>query len=176
VAGNTTRRQHFVSQAEQRLNAINPDARPSNQRIHALKIGDRDRHQLILDGQNGKLIANTLSMFDLFSFDVANDGTRQNFETAFGVYEGRIRPLTERLRQAHGEQSNAVGQELFDLFVAKMVNFIRNPYSVAKMLNTFGIMGQHHPAHSGGPCVLCAHSGRPPAAATPSVPGVGDFG
>jgi hypothetical protein len=26
-----------------------------------------------------------------------------------------------------------------------MVNFIRNPFSVAKILNTFGVMGQHHP-------------------------------
>ena len=53
--------------------------------------------------------------------------------------------LTARLLQAHAQRSDAVGQEVFDLFVAKMINFIRNPYSVTKALNTFGVMAEHRP-------------------------------
>ena len=140
-----SKNQHFVSQVEQRLNAINPDARPENQRIYEFDIVDREQHQLRLLKPKGRLISGSLSMFDLFSFDVADGGLRANLEQAFGVYEDRIRDLTAKLLQAHAVRSNAVSQELFDLFVAKMVNFVRNPYSVAKVLNTFGLMGQHHP-------------------------------
>ena len=140
-----TKKQHFVSQAEQRLNAINPAARPDNQRIYEFEIVDRDQHCVRLTDPKGRRIANSLSMFDLFSFDVADDGLRANLERVFGGYESRISNLTANLLQAHAARSNAVSQELFDLFVAKTVNFIRNPFSVAKVLNTFGAMGQHHP-------------------------------
>jgi hypothetical protein len=140
-----TKNQHFVSQVEQRLNALNPGARPENQRIYEFEIVDRDQHQVRLVIPNGRLISNSLSMFDLFSFDVADNGVRANLERVFGAYEAKISKLTAKLLQAHAARSNAVNQEVFDLFVAKMVNFIRNPFSVAKVLNTFGVMGQHHP-------------------------------
>ena len=86
-------------------------------------------------------------MFDLFSFDVAGDGLRANLERVFGAYEVKIGDLTAKLLAAHAARSNAVSQELFDLFVAKMVNFVRNPFSVAKVLKTFGAMTQHHPTN-----------------------------
>ncbi len=141
-----TKNQHFVSQVEQRLNALNPRARPENQRIYEFEIVDRDRHEVRLTSKKGRTIADTLSMFDLFSFDVDDGGARANFERAFSAYEKRIRELTALILQAHAARSNAIGQELFDLFVAKMVNFVRNPYSVEKVLNTFGALAQHHPA------------------------------
>ena len=145
TADNLTKNQHFVSQIEQRLNAINPGALPENQRIYEFEIIDREHHQVRLVKPNGRPISGSLSMFDLFSFDVADDGLRANFEQTFGVYEARIRNLTEKLLQAHAARSHAISQDLFELFVAKMVNFIRNPFSVAKVLNTFKVMGQHHP-------------------------------
>ena len=140
-----TKNQHFVSQVEQRLNALNPGVRPENQRIYEFEVVDRDQHQVRLVTPNGRLISNSLSMFDLFSFDVADSGVRANLERAFGTYEAKIGKLTAKLLRAHAARSNVVNQELFDLFVAKMVNFVRNPFSVAKVLNTFGVMGQHHP-------------------------------
>lgn len=140
-----TKNQHFVSQVEQRLNALNPGARPENQRIYEFEIIDRDQHQVRLVNPNGRLISNALSTFDLFSFDIADNGLRANLERVFGTYEAKIGDLTTKLLQAHAARSNAVNPELFDLFVSKMVNFIRNPFSVAKVINTFGVMGQHHP-------------------------------
>ncbi|MDF3837316.1 hypothetical protein P3W85_30860 [Cupriavidus basilensis] len=142
---NQTRNQHFVSQVEQRLNALNPNARPENQRIYEFEIVDRDRHEVRSPNKNGRPVNGTLSMLDLFSFDVDDSGTRANFERAFSIHEARIKPLTGRLLQAHAERTAAIGQEIFDLFIAKMLNFVRNPYSVAKVLNTFGMMAQHHP-------------------------------
>src|SRR5262245_20861695 len=96
-----TKNQHFVSQVEQRLNAQNPRARPENQRIYAFEIVNRDRHEIRLSSRNGRLIANSLSMFDLFSLDVAEDGTRANFERIFSDYETQVGQLTIRLLQAH---------------------------------------------------------------------------
>jgi hypothetical protein len=108
-----TRNQHFVSQVEQRLSAINPGAKPAKQRIYEFEIVDREQHQVRLISPNGRPISSSLSMFDLFSFDVAGDGLRANLEEAYGVYEGRINDLTAKLLQAHADRSNTVGQELF---------------------------------------------------------------
>jgi hypothetical protein len=143
---NPTRQQHFVAQTEQRLNALNPGAAPENQRIYEMEIIDRDRHMVRLTSLRGRSIARSLSMFDLYSFDVGDDGLRANFEEAFNRYEGRIEPLTRRILGAHAARDANVSQELFDLFVAKMVNFVRNPYSVVKVLNSFPAMAAHHPA------------------------------
>lgn len=85
-----TKNQHFVSQVEQRPNALNPGARPENQRIYEFEIVDRDRHQVRLANPKGRLISNALSMFDLFSFDIADDGLRDNLERVFWAYEARI--------------------------------------------------------------------------------------
>jgi hypothetical protein len=71
-------------------------------------------------------------MLDLFSFDVGDSGVRANFERAFWDYEARIGELTNGLLKAHAERSSAINQEIFDLFVAKIVNFVRNPYSVTR--------------------------------------------
>jgi hypothetical protein len=141
----STKNQHFVSQVEQRLNAINPEARPKKQRIYEFRIADREQYIVRLTHERGRPIVSNLSMFDLFSFDVGDDGVRANFEKAFGDYEARIGGLTACLLKAHDERSKTITQELFDLFVAKMVNFVRNPYSVEKVLNTFGAMAQLHP-------------------------------
>src|SRR5580658_1315866 len=148
VADSTTKNQHFVSRVEQQLNAANPGAQPKSQRIYEFEIVDRERHAARLINPRGSSIGATLSMFDLFSFDVAKDkAMRANFEAAFGRHESQVRANTERLLRAHAARSDAVSQEVFDLFVAKMMNFARNPYSVVKMLNTFGALAQIHPTN-----------------------------
>ena len=35
--------------------------------------------------------------------------------------------------------------ELTSIFTAKLLNFARNPYSVAKILNTFGVLANYEP-------------------------------
>ncbi|MDR3570607.1 MAG: hypothetical protein P4L81_00180 [Candidatus Pacebacteria bacterium] len=139
-----TKNQHFISQVEQRLNTCNPGARPANQRIYEFKIEDRDERILRLTNAKGNLIENNLSMLDLFSFDVDRD-IRLNFEEAFGRYEAQIRANTKSILLAHATGSSEISAEVFNLFVAKLMNFIRNPYSIAKVLNTFGLVADHHP-------------------------------
>lgn len=142
---NRTRNQHFISQAEQRLNAANRLADPANQRIYAFDIVDRDRHVLRCAPGPGQKIARTLSHQDLFSFHVTEGADRANLEAMFGRYEARIAILTERLLMAHATNDANVGAELVELFVAKTLNFVRNPYSIRKVLNTFGQFANFHP-------------------------------
>ncbi len=140
--------QHFISSVEQRLNASNPAATSKNQRIYEFDIVSRDEHVLQLTSTRGRSIHSNLSMLDLFTFDVDRDsGTRFNFEQAFARYENQMRHYTERLLLAHSNRSREIQNELFGLFVAKIVNFIRNPYSVAKVVNTFGKFAQYHPTN-----------------------------
>lgn len=57
---NTTKVQHFISQVEQRLNAINPNALAKNQRIYEFDIIDREKFEISLSNQNGRSISSSL--------------------------------------------------------------------------------------------------------------------
>ena len=71
---NDTRNQHFLTQGEQKLNALNPQADPSNLRIYSFTVFDRENYILALESPNGRPIGSNLSLFDLFSFDVPSKG------------------------------------------------------------------------------------------------------
>jgi hypothetical protein len=141
-----TKHQHYISQVDQRLNTSTPDATPENQRIFSFDLIDRDARIVRLTHPRGRPIASNLSMYDLYSFDVDKDAaTRANLEREFGQYETVIRENTQGLMRKFAEQSDDCKEELLTLFLAKMTNFIRNPFSVQKVLNTFGAMAVHHP-------------------------------
>jgi hypothetical protein len=143
---NQTKRQHYISQVDQRLNTSTPDAKLENQRIFSFDLIDRDARIVRLTHPRGRLIASILSMYDLCSFDVDKDAaTRANLAHEFGKYETVVRENTESLMRKHEEHSDDCKEELLTLFLAKMLNFIRNPFSVQKVLNTFGAMAVHHP-------------------------------
>src|SRR5208337_4509094 len=92
-----TKNQHFVSQADQRLNAVNPEACPENRRIFSFSLADRETHTIVPDHERGRSVAGNLVLYDLFSFDVLNKRTRMNFETLFNQYESRIEENTRSL-------------------------------------------------------------------------------
>lgn len=143
---NLTTNQHFLSRTEQQLNALNPNAQPANQRIYSFSLLDREAHRIQLDDPRGRSISNNLSLWDLFSFSVVDgDKTRLNLEALFGQYEVDIKTNTlELLRKLRsGEQD--IKKEILELFVSKFMNFLRNPYSIHKVLNTIGGLLQYHP-------------------------------
>jgi hypothetical protein len=143
---NLTASQHFVSQVEQRLNALNPNAIPENQRIYSYTVVDRESFTLSLDSQRGSKISNNLAIRDLSSFDVMpNQDLRSNLEEMFHQYEGVIRTNTVRLLQKLEQGQGDIKTEILELFAAKLMNFLRNPYSVKKVLNTIGGVLQFHP-------------------------------
>jgi len=143
---NSTANQHYVSQTEQRLNAINPNAKSENQRIYSFSLVDRENFSLSLDSPNGRLISQSLSLRDVFSFDVLPDKTRQNFEDLFGGYEATIQKSTlPLLSKLDGGGSPDIKEEILAIFVAKFMNFLRNPFSIKKVLNTIGPLLRYEP-------------------------------
>jgi hypothetical protein len=143
---NPTANQHFLSRAEQQLNALNPDARPENQRIYSFTLLDREAHRIQLDNARGKSISNNLSLRDLFSFSVVDgDKARFNLEALFGQYEAGVKTNTHELLRKLRSGEQDIKKEILELFVSKFMNFLRNPYSVHKVLNTVGGLIQYEP-------------------------------
>ncbi|WP_448090306.1 hypothetical protein [Pseudomonas azerbaijanoccidentalis] len=134
-----TKNQHFLSQTEQRLNAINSGScNPKSPRIYEFELVDRENHEIKLRSKRGALIENTLSLHDLFSFDILDrKGDRENFEELFNQYEPMIKLTTLELLRKIQITSEDIGSEIVNLFSMKFLNFIRNPYSIKKILNTF---------------------------------------
>jgi hypothetical protein len=142
---NTTANQHFLSRTEQELNAVNPSARPKNQRIYSFSLVDREKHHILLDDPKGKSISRNLALPDLFSFSVINKRRRFNFEHFFGQYEASLRTNTIELLGKLRIGDSCIKKEILEIFAAKLMNFLRNPYSVKKVLSSIGGTLQFHP-------------------------------
>lgn len=143
---NDPRNHHFISQNEQRLNAANPSAAKHRQRIYEFELLDRGSYTLRLTSHHGRPIRRTLAFDDLFSFHVPDSvHPRENLEGLFQRYENTIRSRTEAILQKVGAGREDIEAELFDIFLAKMLNFVRNPFCVQKVLNTFPALRTMHP-------------------------------
>ena len=130
-----TEKQHFVSQVEQRLNAINPSAEERNQRIYRFRLIDREAGTLSLPSR--AKIAGNLLLPDLFSFDrIRGSSLRANFEKLFQEYERTIRLNTRSILQKICNGNHSVESEATELLRSKLLNFFRNPFSVKKVLNS----------------------------------------
>jgi hypothetical protein len=117
----------LLTRGEQRLNALNPQADPKNQRIYSFEVIDRENYKLALESPIGRPIGSNLSLFDLFSFDVPGDSRlRLNFESLFHKYEGYIEAHTQSPLAKLNSGSNDIKAEIIDLFSAKLLNFVRN--------------------------------------------------
>ena len=143
---NDTRNQHFLPRAEQKLNAMNPRADAHKLRIYSFEVVNRENYTLALESQNGRLIGNNLSLFDLFSFDVPGGSRlRLNFELLFQKYEEYIAAHTKSLLAKLNASSGDIKAEIIDLFAAKLLNFVRNPFSIIKVLNSFPGVASYDP-------------------------------
>jgi hypothetical protein len=161
---NDTRNQHFLTRAEQKLNAMNPQAGARKLRIYSFEVVDRENYTLELESQNGRLIGSNLSLFDLFSFDVSGGSRlRLNFESLFHKYEAHIEVHTKSLLAKLNARSGDIKGEMIDLFAAKLLNFVRNPFSIVNVLNSFPGIAGYDPAD---PALLADYrrimSGRKP--------------
>jgi hypothetical protein len=130
-----TKNQHYVSQAEQRLNAMDHE---SQTRIFALDVIDRDRHVLRPRNSDGSSIKNSLSFNDLFTMDVVSPSIRNNLEQLFQRYERDVASHSLALIRKLKDGDAAIKKEIVELFAAKLLNFLRNPFSIRKVLDTFG--------------------------------------
>lgn len=139
--------QHYLSQVEQRLNTFNPNASHRNQKIYCfeiLKRGNSDEIQL--GAPQEKRIEKNLSLDDLFTFDVVpNANLRLNLEILFQQYEKKVHVCTESILRKIETKSEDITDDLIALFSVKLLNFIRNPYSIPKFLDTFKGIGNFRP-------------------------------
>ena len=143
---NDTRNQHFLPRVEQKLNALNPQAADRNLRIYSFQLVNRERYSLALESPNGRPIGSNLSLFDLFSFDVPGDSRlRLNFEALFQKYEANIEAHTKGLLAKLNARGGDIKVEIIDLFAAKLLNFVRYPFSIVKVLNTFPGLAAYEP-------------------------------
>lgn len=147
VLQNQTRNQHFVSQTEQRLNAANPSAKSKNQKIYSFSLKDRESYSVTIDSTDARKIEGALCLEDLFSFDVLDDGNRYNFEKLFQQYEHNIAKSTQNILASLPVVGEDTKSEIRRLFDYKHLNFVRNPYSVEKILNTFSPLRKLRPTN-----------------------------
>jgi hypothetical protein len=126
------------------MNTCTPDADKKNQKIYVFEIDRRGTaDELRLKSAVKQSIASNLILEDVFSFDIEpGSRLRQNFERLFDRYEKDLKNRTERLLTKIDERSNDLSEDLIELYKAKLMSFLRNPYSVAKVLNTF--RGMHN--------------------------------
>lgn len=145
---NNTKNQHFVTRTEQKLNAANPEADDKNKRIYSFKLIDRENYRLVLEKPEGNRISKNLSASDIFSFDVASDSDKRfNFEALFQQYEGSVEMHTHNLLDKLKANDKDITLEIIKLFSAKLLNFVRNPFSVKKIINTFPRLAAHNPTN-----------------------------
>jgi hypothetical protein len=125
---------------------LNPQVADRNLRIYSFRLVDRQRYSIALESANGRPIGSNLSLFDLFSFDVPGDTQlRRNFESLFQKYEAHIEAHTKSLLAKLNAGSRDIKAEIIDLFAAKLLNFVRNPFSIVKVLNSFPGVASYDP-------------------------------
>jgi len=85
-------------------------------------------------------------MLDLFSFDVPRGShIRTNLEALFRKYEDNVASYSSSLIEKLSAGKSDIQDELVNLFAAKLLNFVRNPFCIQKVLNSFPPIGAYEP-------------------------------
>ncbi len=142
---NRTKNQHYISQVEQKLNAINPLDKRQQRRIFSFTVVDRDNAKIALNLSAGNKIENSLSMNDLFTYAINDDGLRHNLEEAFCRYEAKLETTTNTLINKISLKEKHITDEIIQLLTYKFLNIMRNPFCIKKTLNIFDHYKNHYP-------------------------------
>ena len=81
----------------------------------------------------------------------ADSKLRLNFEALFHKYEGQIKTHTQNLLVKLNAGGRDIKAEVIDLFAAKLLNFVRNPFSIVKVLNSFPNFASYDPTDPARP-------------------------
>lgn len=130
---NKTRNQHYVSQVEQKLNCIDSSMPKEKRRIYQFESINRESQEYVLSDERGVKIEKNLSFDDLYSLEILDDTTRDNFEQYFSKLESKIEELTKEVLASEQLDKDI----LLTLFNAKLINVIRNPYCILSTINTY---------------------------------------
>lgn len=138
---NKTRNQHYISQVEQKLNCINSSIAKEKRRIYQFESLNRESQEYKLGNEDGVKIEKNLSFDDLYSLEIFDDATRDNFEKYFWQLEHQIENLTKEILATEQLDKDV----LLTLFNAKLMNVIRNPYCILSTLNTYSDLCNYTP-------------------------------
>lgn len=145
---NNTKNQHFVSRAEQRLNTSTPNLQFDQMRIFAYDVLDRESYRLQLCDKRGFKISKNLSYDNMFTFSTLENSFQGNFEDLFQRYENRSISASKRVFTRLIHRMPPEERHIRDLLLGKMLNFIRNPFSIKKLINTFKPILEYKPTDS----------------------------
>ncbi|WP_435634402.1 hypothetical protein ACSC9U_19075 [Pseudomonas solani] len=152
---NITHNQHFISQAEQRLNSCSLEPHSKKAEIYSFSIADRNPPK-VLKGTKNKIHRN-LSFQDLFTLLRLDKTKRLNLEFLFKKYEDNypstvteLLKLINKVRDSIKEKKEGIDLkaithcdflELVDLikkvYIYKTMNWLRNPYQIKRILKIF---------------------------------------
>jgi len=129
---------HFISQAEQRLNAIDRSVKSENQRIYKFDITEREKPIIRKTNSNGVKIEKNLSRLNLYALQTLKDGGQHNLERAFQKYENDTPNITKSLlEKLNSAKPTNFDNELLRLYALKLLNTIRNPFAIKRTLEMF---------------------------------------
>lgn len=152
---NPTANQHFISQAEQRLNSCSSNPNSKKSEIYRFEIAERNPPKVI-SGEKVS-IGRNLSFQEIFTIHRLSGNERLNFENLFKRYEDEFLPRAQSLaefisiaREKSADASGAVDLKNIDgldfnkivddlkfVFKYKIMNGLRNPYSIKNTLREF---------------------------------------
>lgn len=138
---NKTKNQHYVAQVEQKLNSIDINVNKAKRRIYEFEILNHETEEFRLTKTIGVKISENLSLDDLYSFEIFENNTRDNFEYFFNGLEHQIENLSNKIL----ESNTILKDDLINFFCAKFLNMLRNPFCIVKILNTFGDLCNYSP-------------------------------
>lgn len=158
---NTTSNQHFISQAEQRLNScsLNPKSRKSE--INRFEILEKNPPKV--SSSEKVTISRNLSFQEIFTIQRLSDSERLNFENLFGRYEAEFPARAAHVIELVSivRKKNTTNSERIDLkkvndvdfqsfledvkfiYKYKIMNGLRNPYQIKDTLNDFKFILDH---------------------------------
>ena len=137
---NTTKNQHYISQAELRFNSISSSkVENKNKKIFQYELISREKYKITLKNKKGSKINSILSDYDLFTFSTIDKRFRENLECLFSKYEKQANFLTKTLinNEEEGMSSEEASIKLLHL---KLLNSIRNPYVINKTVDLLSFL------------------------------------
>lgn len=136
-----TRNHHYISQVEQRLNAIDPHVKPDNQRIFQFRVVRPEPPLIELVDETGRRIEKNLTRRDLYTLKKLPGGGQHNLESAFQVYEDDVGLLTKSLLEKIKDPRRVdIKVEIVRMYLLKMMNAFRNPHSIIRTLETLSLL------------------------------------
>lgn len=137
-----TKKQHFISVSEQRLNSSNPlNTKRNKIKVYSFDLLDRENHLIRLSKNSEINAEGNLMEVDLFTFGFLDDGQRLCFEKLFGRLESKVADCTNKIL----DNVRFTVDDFLNVFKAKLLNMIRNPYCIRYTLNNFGNLNDLYP-------------------------------